>query len=137
MAGFQEMCDALHGATLEHHSAHLSARTFAMTFRRDDGASTDSAAAGDGAPGVEMRLEDVRWVRWTAGGGDAGAPWRISAAGIERLVEGDVWRIYLNAGGAEIEAACGRIVRDGEEVDGVGRAYRSAPATGPAEPYPG
>jgi hypothetical protein len=110
---FRDIVAALHGSTFERHTIDLAQNRVEIIPSRE--------AEGESAP---IAFENVVLLKWS-GAESTSAKIRIGVIGLEKLGQGEPWRLYLKTfDGAEIELTCGRVTSGGEEVTGIGRSYR-------------
>ena len=111
---FRAVCRTLYGSHVERHALDVTTKRLELSLVRPDGSEEK----------LRLSFEGVTQFRWQC---DSPAPYKrmeLPVVGLERLAADDVWRLYLNPGGAAtLELSCARITCNGAEVQGVGRSY--------------
>lgn len=110
---FRDVVATLHGSVIEKHTIDF-ARKRVELMPSSEGTSNSQP----------ISFENVALLKWS-GSGSSSATIRIAVIGLEKLGQGEPWRLYLKtADGAELELTCGRVTSGGEEITGIGRSYR-------------
>ena len=112
----------MHRASLLTQEIDLGASRFSITV------SGGESAAATGVSGSFEAVTIFRWHQQQASAVKpaAAGPTTISVVGLERLAEGQPWRLYLRLeSGGELEISCSRIIWGKNETTGIGRAYKT------------